>query len=1159
MKSEAAREGRRVVAISGKHSVALAIRWPAEELDGLLGFAIQRRNPDRSTEWLQTVLRFEGEAIEKGKLYGSAEAPIQSMIWCDFGLDNDKSKYGLPAGSRFTYEVTPVHGQPGKLVREEAAAVRVTISTEPEHEHGADEPEVHFNRGLSSMQVYERLFGEGHQPEGDSEALDWLARDLDTAIVDFVNEAVDDETLRLDVAAYHLDEASVIDAICKVGKRARVSLDWGPEEKKDEPGPNAPALKKLTDAGVTVHKREHVSISHNKYMVLKSSDGSPKAVLSGSTNFTTGGIATQSNQSVIVRNPQLAKAYVADFARVLENDNDGLREANKQGTKVNDTLEVFFSPHSSGHRPDLDRLKALAEGAKSSRLFMTFRMTDHALISAMLDDSVTVFGVADRVYRGNDDSGDRLIYDEAHTADPRVVACNFPLDDEPDEDALLRELKREGYNPLVHHKILLFDWDTPDCVVVTGSANYSTNSTEHNDENSLVVSGDQRLAEEYFVEFCRLFTHWRPRWLLGRGSRSAHPPEHLAPDSSWTGLWAQGGRPAALLNLALSSAGKASGDAKAESAADPSMGRGTLAGERIQHIVVLMLENRSFDQMLGQLEGVDGVKLDADGKDPEHVNYLDPQKPTKEGAFPVVKVKYFGIPEGDIPPPTTDDGVVKNLYGGPSHSFPAASQQLYNDSWGRGGSGAKGTTPATNNGFVKAYDDSLRRTYDDWAKKDPKFKAPKDPPREHVEVAMASFSPEQIPVINGLAKEFCVCDQWYSEVPGPTEPNRLFMHAATSVGFVHNPWEHPIEARTIYEDIDEQGEKTWAFYNYDLSDSDNFPALKRRSDRVRDFKSFAKDLKDPDTFPNYVFLCPRYTDSDHGFANSQHAPYDVRYGEHWIADVYEALRNSKIWENTLLIVTYDEHGGFYDHVYPPDRDILPPDAFTSPTAYDKKSYGYMFGNSGWPKRQYEFDFDRLGCRVPTVLISPWLEKGHVESGRLQHTSVLATVRRIWGLRNQPLTAREGQARTFDALFEKLASPREDCPTKLERPPLPDRSLSAALDQPLSPVQQEVFAQVNHLDGHADSGQPAPMPKTQREASKYIAERRKAHRAHHEAGGGSFSVYKDSAGEYRWRLVDGRSGDIVASSGEGFATVAEARKEIALVRSCVVSATVKVEK
>ena len=108
----------------------------------------------------------------------------------------------------------------------------------------------------------------------------------------------------------------------------------------------------------------------------------------------------------------------------------------------------------------------------------------------------------------------------------------------------------------------------------------------------------------------------------------------------------------------------------------------------------------------------------------------------------------------------------------------------------------------------------------------------------------------------------------------------------------------------------------------------------------------------------------------------------------------------------------------------------------------------MFDSGGSPKPQYVFDFNRLGCRVPTVLVSPWIEKGQVESRRLQHTSVLATVRKMWDLRPQPLTAREGQAQTFEDLIETLPRPRQDCPTKLKRPPLPDVTLQSATDHPL---------------------------------------------------------------------------------------------------------------
>lgn len=518
-----------------------------------------------------------------------------------------------------------------------------------------------------------------------------------------------------------------------------------------------------------------------------------------------------------------------------------------------------------------------------------------------------------------------------------------------------------------------------------------------------------------------------------------------------------------------------------------------------------MLENRSFDQMLGSLPGVDGVSpASADhtaeaaepGEPGARVNYVDPQHPSAEGAFPVSVAQYFGIPDGDVPPPQSLDGVATELYGGPSHSFPAATQQLCNDQRGPAGRGAIGAVPASNNGFVSSYRAELLRTYAAWARRDPTFRAPAEPPPDHLAVAMAAFSPSQLPVLSTLAETFCVCDQWFSEVPGPTEPNRLFMHAGTSMGFVHNPWEYPVTARTIYEDIDEQGTRSWATYYFDLADASNFPALKSQVAKLRPFSQFYTDLGDPDSFPNYVFLCPQYMNSPDGFANSQHAPWDVRYGEHLIADVYEALRGSDIWESTLFIVTYDEHGGFYDHVLPPSEGVLPPDGLRSPTDYDRQKYPYTFNADGTPNPEYVFGFDRLGFRVPTVLVSPWIEAGRIESRRLQHTSVLATVRRMWGLRPEPLTAREGQAVPFDDLLESLGSPRTDCPLTLDRPSLPSASLQEAADQPLSPAQRDVFAQVTHLDGHPDTGQPVAVPATQGEAARYIAERDGAHRSHH---------------------------------------------------------------
>ncbi|MEM7156330.1 MAG: alkaline phosphatase family protein [Myxococcota bacterium] len=1132
--------------MSGTHGVALAMGWPQGQTQDLLGFAISRRDGGGEPTWLPVVVQFEGRPIETGKLYPSNESPIQSMVWNDFGVSDDKTSHGLPPDTEFTYSVAPVRGTPDQFQVCEDQAVAVTVRTEPEYaEKGAS---VFFNRGLSDSQEYERLFGEGHVPDPnkpeDAEAMAWLARGLDVAIIKFIEEAIDDESLTLDAAVYHLDHQGVIDALAKLGKRCRVSMDWGSEEEHADPpntGPNQPAYDRLTKAGVTVHQRRHVAISHNKYMLLKGADGKGKAILTGSTNFTNGGISTQSNQSVIVRDPEVAAVYLEDFERVLQDDNKGLREFNAQGEVISDSLEVYFSPHSASDTPDLDRFKALARDAESSMLFLTFRMTSHEVLSEIFsrgdsqDDDLLVFGVADRVYKGNDGSGDRLIYDESLAGDPRVVSAADPLDDlseEPGEDVLYDELKREGYDPLVHHKILLADWDSPECTVVTGSANYSNNSSKNNDENSLVIRGDQRLAQQYFVEFARLYTHWRGRWLEERNYKHEHQALTLAADSSWTKTWYSGSRNTELLKLALGAEAfaRTMEPTPAEKVAREAARKA--AAPRMEHVIVLMLENRSFDHMMGFLPGVEGV-LGDDGKvDPARYNYADPLDSTS-AKYTVGQAEYFAIPADDH----------KDEYGGPSHSYPAATEQIFGQKYQQ--SSPPGSEPAVNNGFIKSYIKEL------------KFSQKVDDPKaKHVRVAIDAFSPTQMPSISTLAEEFCVCDHWYSEVPGPTEPNRLFTHAATSEGLTHNVWDHAIQSRTIQENLAAKGH-SWRFYYQDLSDSNQFPALKREVDQVRPFEKLYEDLRSGD-LPAYSFLCPRYSDTDTEFANSQHAPYDVRYGEHLIADVYEAVRRSPKWKNILLIVTYDEHGGFYDHVYPPRDGVHNPDGLTSPTAYDAElnksnpdKYGYLMGDD------YKFTFQRLGCRVPAVLISPWIAKGTVDSTRYQHTSIAATLKEVYEL-PEFLTRRDAQANTFTSVLARATEARDDAPLTVPRPPLPGQGSNEAAPapgtKPLGVLQRGVYATLTHLDGHPDSGKPPRVPKTQAEASAYIKERYDAHNAFHHAlaKNGRFEVYQDKAGEHRWRLRDG-AGQIIASSGEGMKTKAEVDAEIETIRNLAPSA------
>src|ERR1051326_4416534 len=320
------------------------------------------------------------------------------------------------------------------------------------------------------------------------------------------------------------------------------------------------------------------------------------------------------------------------------------------------------------------------------------------------------------------------------------------------------------------------------------------------------------------------------------------------------------------------------------------------SARKIDHVIVLMLENRSFDHIFGFRSGVEGLKGDEE-------NLADPSQPAGEGnpSFFVDNGAPYMVPVGN----------------GPGHSINATNIQLFGDK------NPPKSAKAQNDGFVKSYHGNLIADH------------VRHPSFHDERVVMQSFSAARLPSINHLADEFVLCDQWYSEVPGPTQPNRLFAHAATSIGLTHNVWDLPINASTIYDELDKAG-RDWAFYYYDLSDSDSFPALKGQVDRILQFGAFAQ-MSSAGTLPSYSFLCPRYSDTPQGDkANSQHAPYDVRYGEYLIADVYEALRNGPLWEKSLLIVTYDEHGGYYDHVAPPVTGVSNPDGLSSPTEYDKE-------------------------------------------------------------------------------------------------------------------------------------------------------------------------------------------------------------------------------
>jgi phospholipase C len=310
------------------------------------------------------------------------------------------------------------------------------------------------------------------------------------------------------------------------------------------------------------------------------------------------------------------------------------------------------------------------------------------------------------------------------------------------------------------------------------------------------------------------------------------------------------------------------------------------------------------------------------------------------------------------------------------------------------------------------------------------------------------------------------------------------MHAASSFGYAHNVWSTTFAQRTIYNNLQDAG-KTWATYDFDQNEVLEFKMVSGETANFKLFENdFAADVKSG-KLPNYSFIVPRFFAKALP-ANSQHAPQDARWGDSLIADVYDALRsNPDVWNASVLIVTYDEHGGFYDHVVPPSKGVANPDGINSPPPGD---------NESWVPK---FAFDRLGFRVPAVIASPWVAKGVVDSTAYQHTSVLATLKNLYGL-PKFLTKRDAQAKPFDGMFQKLNKPRTDTPQTLPRvmlPAVPPKSDPAhPANQPLDETQKEIVSGVHTLTAEASKGAPSTssLPKTQGDASDHIRARYRKH-------------------------------------------------------------------
>jgi phospholipase C len=274
---------------------------------------------------------------------------------------------------------------------------------------------------------------------------------------------------------------------------------------------------------------------------------------------------------------------------------------------------------------------------------------------------------------------------------------------------------------------------------------------------------------------------------------------------------------------------------------------------------------------------------------------------------------------------------------------------------------------------------------------------------KHSQMIMYYFPQDKLPVLTTLALEFAVFNRWFASIPGPTICNRAFAHYGTSFGRVDlNPIYPPEAIKSIYTRlIHANPKRTAKVYYYDTTSSTMEVAnlLQNQPELFGTYSQFLADCEKGD-LPDYSFIEPNYSDhqSDSGeeIANDQHPDHNVQAGEVFIASIYQAIKNNpELWESTALLITYDEHGGIFDHVPPPGctKDIFTADGNATGT--------------GTP-----FQFDRLGVRVPTILVSPWIPKGKVVNRVFDHASIPATITRFFLGDYSPRSPRETSADVF---------------------------------------------------------------------------------------------------------------------------------------------------
>jgi phospholipase C len=509
--------------------------------------------------------------------------------------------------------------------------------------------------------------------------------------------------------------------------------------------------------------------------------------------------------------------------------------------------------------------------------------------------------------------------------------------------------------------------------------------------------------------------------------------------------------------------------------------------DTFDHVVVLMLENRSFDNLLGYMYP-DGVPANAPlGKTFEGVtgkNLSNPVPPDVKNPPPP------GVTT--IPVSPVEAGNYFQPYPDPGENYVHVNTQLFNlidggDAPPYNLPGQRPLPEPNMQGFVKDYIENYKAA--EVAGQDPTYDAlPTDFPWTGYKQIMQCYPTSAVPVVTTLAREFGVFDHWFCAVPSETWCNRAFWNAGTSWGFVINPPESGAESElrwladsigpTVFNQIEDSGgtsSLTWKIYTPNIIAAtsiihalalmdyqplipgpDIFHWVPNPRNRMFTFQDFLTDCA-AGKLSSYSFLEPRFFSPQNDMHPSTPGAFadgsgkgdvgPVLLGDLLVWQVYDAIRNSPKRDRTLLIITFDEHGGCYDHMPPPGQ-VTAPDLT-----------GYTLED--------DFDFKRLGVRIPTIMVSSHIARNTVVNTPMHHGSFMNTLRNKWDKmapgKFPPLTARVADAPDFSEVFTSAAPrPQADWPD-IPKPVIPEEFWAKDFSQtPLSNFQRSLVVGASRL-------------------------------------------------------------------------------------------------